>query len=287
MLDLYRNIRKRREELGMTQGQLAALTGYADKTMISKIEKGNIDLSQSKIIAFAEALQTTPRALMGWDEPDEDYLYMARESDINEIIAQNIRRLVFEKGKTQADVAQDLGLSKATLSTWMNGTRTPRMPKIDMLCNYFGVTSREIMEDHNSRPEGQDRPQGRKIPVVADVAAGTPIATWEHIIDWEEIEEQAAGDYYALRIRGDSMAPVISSGDVVIVRQQPDADTGDIVIAKVNGDESCCKRLIKSKDGITLQSLNPQYLPMFFNAEEIEISPVRILGKVVELRRKF
>lgn len=65
-MKLYENIRKRREELRMTQGDLAAKTGYADKTMISKIEKGVIDLPQSKIYLFAQALNTTPRALMGW-----------------------------------------------------------------------------------------------------------------------------------------------------------------------------------------------------------------------------
>lgn len=68
MIDLYSNIKKRREELRMTQTTLAEKTGYADKTMISKIEKGLIDLPQSKIILFASALQTTPRKLMGWDD---------------------------------------------------------------------------------------------------------------------------------------------------------------------------------------------------------------------------
>ena len=72
MLELYSNIRKRREELGLTQSQLADLAGYADKTMISKIEKGAVDLAQSKIVLIASALQTTPRVLMGWEDPAAD-----------------------------------------------------------------------------------------------------------------------------------------------------------------------------------------------------------------------
>ncbi len=72
MIDLYRNIKKRRLEIGMTQAELAEAVGYADKTMISKIERGVVDLTQSKIMAIAEALKTTTRELMGWDEePDE------------------------------------------------------------------------------------------------------------------------------------------------------------------------------------------------------------------------
>ena len=70
MLELYKNIRKRREELGLSQLELAELTGYTSKTSISKIESGSIDLPQSKIKAFADALHTTPSKLMGWNESD-------------------------------------------------------------------------------------------------------------------------------------------------------------------------------------------------------------------------
>ncbi len=70
MLDLYKNLKARREELGMTQAQLAEKIGYADKTMISKIEKGSVDLSQSKIAVIAKALKTTPSELMGWTDSE-------------------------------------------------------------------------------------------------------------------------------------------------------------------------------------------------------------------------
>lgn len=68
MLKLYKNIKDRRNELRLTQEQLAQKMGYSDKGMISKIEKGLIDISHTKIIEFAEALNTTPRVLMGWDD---------------------------------------------------------------------------------------------------------------------------------------------------------------------------------------------------------------------------
>lgn len=78
MLPLYRNIRARRNELGLTQSELAEKLGYADKSMIAKIEAGNIDLSQSKILAFASALHCTPSALMGWeDTPTESVPFPA------------------------------------------------------------------------------------------------------------------------------------------------------------------------------------------------------------------
>lgn len=73
MLKLYENIKKRRLELHLTQEQLALKMGYSDKGMISKIEKGLIDIPQSKIVEFAKVLRTEPSALMGWTEPQVDY----------------------------------------------------------------------------------------------------------------------------------------------------------------------------------------------------------------------
>lgn len=70
MLELYKNIKKQRQQLNLTQTELAQKLGYADKSMIAKIEKGQVDLPQSKIIAFADALETTPGLLMGWSEPN-------------------------------------------------------------------------------------------------------------------------------------------------------------------------------------------------------------------------
>ena len=95
------------------------------------------------------------------------------------------------------------------------------------------------------------------------------------------------GEYFGLQIHGDSMEPNMCEGDIVIVRQQDDAESGDIVIAMVNGNDATCKRLTKYAGGIALISNNPKYDPMMFSNEDIISKPVRIIGKVVELRRKL
>ena len=129
-----------------------------------------------------------------------------------------------------------------------------------------------------------------RIPVLGRVAAGIPIEATEDIIDWEEITESMKrdGDYFALKIQGDSMEPKISNGDVVIVRQQEDADDGDIVIALIDGEDAVCKKIKKYPDGsVALVSTNPVYEPLFFTQEEIIEKPVKVIGKVKELRAKF
>ena len=77
MLDLYKNIKERRLALKMSQDTLAELTGYKDRSSIAKIEKGDVDISESKIRDFAKALKTTPQELMGWDEPEKTTIIAA------------------------------------------------------------------------------------------------------------------------------------------------------------------------------------------------------------------
>lgn len=71
------------------------------------------------------------------------------EQDYAKLVARNLRRIMYEHGKTQAEVAKDLNISKATLSSWMNGTRIPRMNKVDLLCHYFNCKRSDIMENQD------------------------------------------------------------------------------------------------------------------------------------------
>ena len=129
------------------------------------------------------------------------------------------------------------------------------------------------------------------IPVYGRVAAGEPIqANQDNVIGFEKISKAMArrGDYYALQIKGDSMEPMICNGDTVIVREQPDAENGEIVVATINGDDATCKKLYKLPGGgIQLHSINQSYEPFTFDENDVESIPVRVLGKVVELRRRF
>ena len=144
-------------------------------------------------------------------------------------------------------------------------------------------------QEINLDAEEKKSTQGIIINILGRVAAGIPINAVEEIIDTEEITEELArtGSFFGLKIKGDSMTPNICDGDIVIVRQQDDAESGDIVIATINGDEATCKRLRKYKQGIELISNNPSYEPFEFSNEEILNKPVKIIGIVVELRRKF
>lgn len=129
-----------------------------------------------------------------------------------------------------------------------------------------------------------------RIPVLGEVAAGIPIEAIQDIVDHEEIDAAlaATGEFFGLRIKGSSMEPRIREGDVVIVRRQEDAETGDTAVVLVNGDSATVKRIKKEPDGgIWLIPNNPAYDSRHFSPAEIRDLPVNIIGKVVELRGKF
>lgn len=200
-------VRARREELSLTQAELAKKMGYKSRSSINKIELNQRNMKQSQIAALATALDTTPAYLMGWNEEE----------------------------------------------TQQHETFT--------------------------------------IPVLGRVAAGIPIEAVEDIVDYEELSSDIFKDspksYFGLKIKGHSMEPRICDGDYVIVHKQDDAECDDIVIAKVNGEEATCKRLKKYSEGLALVSLNPSYEPMVFTPDQVRDLPVRVIGKVVELRGKL
>lgn len=202
-----------------------------------------------------------------------------------EVMAQNIQRLMNKYGKDRNDICRDLGFKYTTFTDWVNGNTYPRIDKIELMANYFNVSKSELVESY--APTNQIR--AVRINVLGRVAAGIPLTATEYIIDTEEISQAMAadGEYFGLQVKGDSMEPKISNGDVVIVRKQSNADDGDLVIALINGDDAVIKRLKKYTDGIALVSSNPMYDPMYFSKSEIESKPVEIIGKVKELRAKF
>lgn len=190
---------------------------------------------------------------------------------------------------SQQELASFLGVTQATLSGWENEKYEMDNKSLIACAEHFGVSVDELLGISSSDIPTLSRSGAVKIPVLGKVAAGIPIEAVEDILDYEDITPEMAngGEYFALRISGNSMEPRMRDGDVVIVRKQEDVDSGSVAIILVNGDDATCKKFVRHDNGVSLISLNPAYPPMFYTNEEIENKPVRILGRVVELRAKF
>ena len=200
-----------------------------------------------------------------------------------------IKQLREEHGKSQTDLAKYLGITPQAVSGYENGRRNPPTDICQRIADFFFVSTDYVLG--RSDNQGQVKPPSKtvRIPVLGRVAAGIPFDAVEEIVDFEDIPATLArsGEYFGLRIKGDSMSPRILNGDTVIVRRQDDADSGDIVIALINGSEGCCKRFKRFAGGISLISINPAYEPLVYSEDEIKNLPVIIVGRVVELRGKL
>ena len=200
-----------------------------------------------------------------------------------ETMAKNIRYYMGLYNKTRQDMCDALDVKYSTFTDWVNAKKYPRIDKIEMMANYFNISKSDLVE------EPVEKKNKFAIPVLGLVRAGIPMNAVEYIIDYEEISEEMArqGEFFGLKIKGDSMEPKISDGDVVIVRKQPDVESGEIAIVLVNGDEATIKKVQKFNGGINLIPSNPAYDVTTYTNDLIEKLPVQILGKVVELRAKF
>ncbi|MBQ4145303.1 MAG: helix-turn-helix domain-containing protein [Clostridia bacterium] len=202
------------------------------------------------------------------------------------MFSKRIKELRKTKKMTQRQLADLLFVDCSTVTKWETGKANPDFDKQQKLAEIFNVSMDYLLGRNSDYPSSNTM----RIPVLGYVAAGIPIEAIEDIIDYEEIEAGQLNsnyEYFGLKIKGDSMSPRIQNGDVVIVRKQPDVDTGDVAIVCVNGDNATCKQIKKHAEGISLIPFNTAHEIKFYSNNEIESLPISIIGKVVELRGKF
>ena len=136
--------------------------------------------------------------------------------------------------------------------------------------------------------------------VYGKIPAGIPMECIEDIIGTEEISAdmlKGGKQYFGLKVNGHSMESTYLDGDIIILEKVENCESGDDCVVMVNGNEGTFKKVIKDEHSktIRLQPINttlgedgkPLFEPIIYTEEEIEKLPVKIIGKVVELRRKF
>ncbi len=205
---------------------------------------------------------------------------------------QKIKILREQLNLTLEQVGNIVGVGKSTVRKWETGEiANMRRDKIAALAKALHTTPAYLMDWKEETDKNEPLAKGVTIPVLGYVRAGYPIYAEENIIDYEEISNAMAakGEFFGLRVCGISMEPQIFEGDIVIVRKQPDIESGEIAVVLVNGSDGTVKKVTKSDKGIMLIPLNGNcdYEPHFYSNKEIQTLPVTIAGRVVEIRRKL
>ena len=125
----------------------------------------------------------------------------------------------------------------------------------------------------------------RELPLLGRIAAGTPIEAIQHERDRIMVPESmlGAGEHYLLEVNGDSMINAgILDGDYVVIRKTDTAQSGEIVVALVMGEEATLKRLRRKGASVALEAANPAYETRIFGPDQVEVQ-----GKLVGLMRRY
>lgn len=206
-----------------------------------------------------------------------------------EIFAKNLNYYMSINGKDRNDLARDLNLPYTTITSWCKAEFYPRIDKIQLLANYFDIQKSDLVES-KEKLDKLGNPVA-EIPLLGTVKAGYDYMAqenWEGMIEVDKNIIKDGSDYFALKIKGDSMSPVLIEDDIVIIKKQEDFENGDLVVAIINGDEATIKKGRKNDTSIVLQPFNTvDYEPLIFTYDEVKSIPITIVGIVKQLKREF
>lgn len=137
-------------------------------------------------------------------------------------------------------------------------------------------------------PDALPFTRGQRIPIYGSIPAGHPNLAIELIEGYDYADVSNAGDYFFLRVKGNSMINAhIFDGDLVLIKIQNCAENGDIIACLVNGDEATLKRFYRQGETVVLQPENSEYHPSLVSCKDFENGNARILGVAKEIKRKL
>lgn len=207
--------------------------------------------------------------------------------DKDNILGKKLAEIRKSKGLTQDDVADMLEVKRQTYSAYERGLSSPDSPVLAKIARLFGVTTDSILYDDIDMDDYRNHVPHIRIPVYNTIKYNIPPD--ENISYYEEVEISIGPQetLFGLKIRDKEMEPRLSVGDTVIVKIQDDAESNDICVISVGESDSVVRKIKKHTDGISFIPSNPAFEPVFYSKSDINELPVRIIGRVAELRAKF
>lgn len=212
-------------------------------------------------------------------------------SDIGnkEVFASNLKHYIALFKKDRNQICKELGFKYSTFSEWVNAKKYPRIDSIEILANYFGIAKSDLIENHDKSIRGISayNPVIHKIPILGFISAGLPLYAEEHIEGYTYTEHNGGAEYFALRVKGDSMsAAQINNGNIIIVRRQSTVENGEIAVVRVNSEDATVKRF--KKDGSIIQLVPQSFNPIHeIQIYDLKTTKIDVIGKVVECKIEF
>lgn len=202
--------------------------------------------------------------------------------------AEKIKKLRTSKNLSQEALGELVGVQKAAINKYETGrVRNIKRSTLQRLADALGVAPADLLDDEETNVTPYAPTNRDKIPVYGSIPAGIPLEAIDNIEGYVDIPEEwlKSGDqYFALKVKGDSMTPKYLDGDLILLKRQPDCESGQDAAVRVNGGSATLKKVIKQQFGTILQSLNSDYEPMVYSYND-NSNLIEIMGIVVQLRR--
>lgn len=201
----------------------------------------------------------------------------ANDKPLNEVIGENLTRLMQERGYSVRELGGRIGVSGAAVSGWCRGLNTPRPDKIDAICKVLKINRAELTTDLTS-VSNLILPSVKRVPIIGTICAGDGIIAEQNIEGFFYIDSKIYADF-CLNVIGDSMIGAnIYPGDIAFLRQHYVFTDGGIY-GVVFGDQQIAtlKRVFKTKDGFRLVPCNEAYEPI----EVDKADPIFIVGELM------
>lgn len=200
------------------------------------------------------------------------------------MLGDKIKELRTKNGLNQTQFGKRIFVTPGAVSQWEKGLTRPDTERLLLIAKEFGVP----LDYFNDTIEfAIDKSiiaiRKRAVPIVGTIACGTPITAEQNIEGYADLPDGIRADF-ALRCRGESMIPTFNDGDIVLLRQQPDVQDGQIAAVLING-EATLKHVYHEPDGLLLIADNPSFSPMHIKPADSEYSLIQ--GLAVGYTRMF
>ncbi len=210
------------------------------------------------------------------------------ENDIKQIFARNIKRLRSQRGMTQEQLGEQLGLGKTTISQWEKAQKLPNAGSMEKVAGFFRIPKSMLFEESNlSQDVIHTTGQLARLPIVGKISCGEGTINYDEIEGYEMTPQDwlNGGKYFYVRAQGDSMTGArIHDGDLVLIREQPQVEDGEIAAVLIE-DAVYLKRAYLQGESVILQSENPAYPPIV--VDRTDSRACRIIGKLKKVVINF
>ena len=199
------------------------------------------------------------------------------------MIGKNIKRLRRQHNYSQEQLARKLNVTQGAVSHWENNLSLPEASQLLAIAQLFNVPLDTFTDDSPLRDLDAINIRRNSVPIVGEIACGVPITAEQNIDGYADLPDGVHADF-ALKCKGDSMTPTFEHGDLVLIRQQPEVQNGQIAAVNVNG-ETTLKHVYYQENGLLLVADNPQFSPIFISGDSIDT--LIIHGLAVGYTRMF